>query len=129
MGQYNPRPMFDVKIKITDQHLVSLFSDADGGSAYWAELSVKFSEDSDTKGLSFEERLVDHVMNKHSSFIITDVEENEEYIINKRDIERALQIMSDDYPEHFSNLIKEEDDADTGDVFLQILCFDEVVYG
>jgi|SRR6185369_4028355 len=44
-------------------------------------------------------------------------------------IKRGLQIMAEKYPRHYGNFIAENDDADTGDVFLQCCLFGELVYG
>lgn len=44
-------------------------------------------------------------------------------------IERGLEIMARDYPRHFSDFRSENEDAITGDVFLQCALLGEVVYG
>jgi hypothetical protein len=37
--------------------------------------------------------------------------------------------MAADYPRHFADLVNENDDADTGDAFVQCCVFGEVIYG
>jgi hypothetical protein len=37
--------------------------------------------------------------------------------------------MRDQYPRHFADLVGEDDDAITGDVWLQLAVFGEVIYG
>jgi len=44
-------------------------------------------------------------------------------------IQRGVKIMAEKYPRHFGDWIAENDDATTGDVFLQCCLFGEVVYG
>jgi hypothetical protein len=44
-------------------------------------------------------------------------------------IDRGLQVMAHDYARHFADMVNENDDADTSDVFLQCCLFGEVVYG
>lgn len=42
---------------------------------------------------------------------------------------KGLQTMAEKYPRHYANFISENDDAETGDVFLQCCILGEVVYG
>lgn len=44
-------------------------------------------------------------------------------------IQRGVKIMAEKYPRHFGDWLSENDDAITGDVFLQCCLFGEVVYG
>jgi len=39
------------------------------------------------------------------------------------------KVMHDDYPSHYGDAISENDDAGTGDVYLQCCLFGEVIYG
>ncbi len=41
----------------------------------------------------------------------------------------GLRVMAQDYPTHFEAFMTENDDAITGDVFLQCVVFGEVIYG
>jgi hypothetical protein len=43
--------------------------------------------------------------------------------------EKGLKIMAEKYPKHFTDFINENDDADTGDVFLQCCVFGNVIFG
>ncbi len=45
------------------------------------------------------------------------------------DFVKALDVMLEKYPQHFADLLRGTDDATTGDVYLQCLIFQEVVYG
>lgn len=49
--------------------------------------------------------------------------------INQSVAKHALRIMAEKYPKHFGDLIAENEDAGTGDVFLQCCVFGEVIYG
>ena len=51
------------------------------------------------------------------------------YILNRKTIQAGLRIMAKNFPRHFTNFQQENEDADTGDVFLQVCLFGEVVYG
>ena len=45
------------------------------------------------------------------------------------DVRKGLELMRDEYPHHFADLVGEEDDLITGDVFLKLAVFGEVIYG
>lgn len=42
---------------------------------------------------------------------------------------KALVLMAADYPQHFCNLVKGNEDAETADVWLQLAVLEDVVYG
>lgn len=44
-------------------------------------------------------------------------------------VRRGLQVMATECPRHFANLVNEDDDAETADVFVQCCVFGEVIYG
>jgi len=45
------------------------------------------------------------------------------------DVKKGLELMRDQYPHHYADLVEEEDDAITGDVWLQLAVFGELIYG
>lgn len=51
------------------------------------------------------------------------------YRLDRAAVERGLAVMAEKYPRHLLDFIEENDDADTGDVFLQCALFGEVIYG
>jgi hypothetical protein len=62
--------------------------------------------------------------------ILHDKEDNDKrYILNIQAIHNGLNTMAKDYPYHFGNFISKNDDAITGDVFLQCCVFGKVIYG
>lgn len=44
-------------------------------------------------------------------------------------IQKGLELMASKYPHHFGDVINGSEDATTGDVFIQLCAFGEVVYG
>ena len=44
-------------------------------------------------------------------------------------VQRGLQTMAEKYPRHWGDFIRENEDAITGDVFIQCCLLGEVVYG
>ena len=50
-------------------------------------------------------------------------------VIGRKDIANGLRIMANKYPRHFADMIAEEDDAATADVFFQCVVLGDIVYG
>jgi len=44
-------------------------------------------------------------------------------------IVKGLGLMATKYPRHFSNLVADGGDAETGDVLIQLAVFGDIVYG
>ena len=51
------------------------------------------------------------------------------YHLTMDNVQKGLELMRDEYPRHYADLMEEEDDAITGDVWLQLAVFGELVYG
>lgn len=51
------------------------------------------------------------------------------WILNRESLERGLQVMADKYPHHYANFVQENEDAETGDVYLQCCVLGEIVFG
>lgn len=117
----------------------------EGGSNYWYMIEkfhepsefVNFSDrpfgDENHKPQIF--RHVDYPTNPGGYLIVSDAKlqgEIDEITRKKLDLEaceRGLQVMAEKYPRHFSDMMRDEDDACTGDVFLQCCLFGELIYG
>jgi len=52
-----------------------------------------------------------------------------EYKITYKDLVKGLKVMANDHPRHFANMIGDNADAITADVFLQCVLFKDVIYG
>lgn len=61
--------------------------------------------------------------------LIDHEDETERHTLDKASLERGIQVMADKYPKHFSNFMNENDDAETGDIFVQCCLFGKIVYG
>jgi hypothetical protein len=48
---------------------------------------------------------------------------------NRSSIERGMAVMATKYPWHYANVINDNADAETADVFVQCALFGELVYG
>lgn len=52
-----------------------------------------------------------------------------ERVLDLEACERGLRLMAQAHPRHFANLMTDKDDAETGDVFLQLAVIGDLVYG
>jgi hypothetical protein len=52
-----------------------------------------------------------------------------ECVLNLDSINRGFNVMSTKYPHLLADILKDDDDATTADVFLQCCVFGELVYG
>jgi hypothetical protein len=57
-----------------------------------------------------------------------DNDEQKEFTVGPADLKRGLKVMAEKYPKHFRDIIEENDDANTADIFLQCVIFGEEVY-
>jgi hypothetical protein len=51
------------------------------------------------------------------------------WTIGRADLERGLQVMADKYPRSLSELLNDNSDAHTGDMYIQCVAFGEAVFG
>ena len=122
-------------VKITNHQIASLLCTAfEGGSGYWARAELAYTpteaemNDAETYGdwAGYAFYMVNHPDFK---FTLTDLEEDESYTITLDSLKKGLKVMAKKYTRHFDNFINENDDANTGDVFLQCAVFKKVIYG
>ena len=114
-----------------------LCSAFEGGSNYWYCIksfvtppALEFRFDEDNKTIF---RHLDYPLNDGGALIIVDIEDDrgQSYKLDLESIQKGITIMSGDpkYAQHWADFIGENDDATTGDVFLQLCLFGEIVYG
>lgn len=109
----NDQISFNVTQTVSRQRVEDLLCSAyEGGSNYWATADGPYTQ-------AFKPEGVD----------ITEIEDGVAHTLNPKAIQRGLGIMASDYPRHWANFLAEEDDAETGDVFLQCCVLGEIVYG
>lgn len=113
-----------------------LISAFEGGSNYWYTIEEFVEPPVIEKhtGLDGVFRHADYPLTEGGAVIVSDRKENTPETMRKvrldwLRIQEGLAIMARKYPRHFGHWMSEDDDADTGDVFLQCCCFGELVYG
>jgi hypothetical protein len=119
-----------------------LCSALEGGSNYWYSIEefIKpekinfdlFKNDSILGGPEVF-RHIHYPVSPGGALIIVDKEEEDKdnrvkHRLDLNSLERGAQIFAEKYPRHFADFMNENDDAITGDVFLQCCLFGEIVY-
>lgn len=122
-----------VVIHITEEQRINLLCSAlEGGSNYWYWL-----HDDATKVLQTvpkQDTTVDWIwaaIVAGKEIPVRDGENLNDVLgkISLASIEKGEQIMAEKYPNHFADIIADNDDAATGDIWFQLAVMGEVVYG
>lgn len=120
-----------VKVKVNNQRLEDLLCCAlEGGSNYWYTIThynYPPGETSETSSLEYPHLELPF---KGGSVIIEDqFDDFPEKELDMDAIEQGIQLLERLYPGLFADFIKENEDATTGDIFLQLCLYGEVIYG
>ena len=117
--------MYKVNIQheVTQEQIEDLITCAiEGGSNYWYRI------ESDTKGDYSKTALTVKglVISNH---MVLDEDKPRQGVLNIDSIASALRLMASKHPNAINDVITGNADAYTGDIFLQLAVFGEVLYG
>lgn len=123
-------------MSINNQQAANLLCSAfEGGSNYWYEIIHKVKPTIEAKpwGDEYTPFYISIPFSTDGKLLIQD-NENEDGEIHTLDIAAILKgkkLLAEDkkYSHHYCDVVNENDDAETGDVFLQLCLFGEVIYG
>ena len=120
----------DISLDRISNLLCSAF---EGGSNYWYVINEFVKPKAFTFRTDEDEvyRHLDYPLNEGGALIVGDMEDedSEDKRLDLEAIQKGLKIMAEKYPRHMSDFINDNDDAITGDVFLQCCLFGDVIYG
>lgn len=123
-----------LKIEVPDEIISNLLCSAfEGGSNYWlASTRVLEFPQSTFDGDRFDRTTVP--LQEFGKLLVVLQDEAYKgkgckYVLDREGIDRGLKAMKEKAPKHFGDMLAENGDADTGDVFLQCCLFGTVVYG
>lgn len=125
---------YSTTINVDPQRVQDMIIGAfEGGSNYWlgngrVELVQPAYADMPPAGVVWYGNELRNVF-AEPDFKVTIQHDGEELVLDQSAITKGLLTMATRYGRHFSDLISENDDADTADVFLQCCLFGELVYG
>ena len=114
----------------------------EGGSNYWIrEIDFIKPKDSDLYQHSFKLHGEEKVVYKHVQYPMSvggavkiiiredDGTAGEIVILDIGAIKKGIAVMAEKYPRHYGDMLGDNHDADTADVFLQCCVFGEIVFG
>lgn len=129
----------ELKIEVSDERIRGLLCCAfEGGSNYWYQ---NLDWECDDPTVTIQDLIAKDDRNWHWPYtapfrsdcrLTLEIKEEDpvqKVVITREKLESGLQIFANAYPRHYGNFVAENDDAETGDVFLQCVCFGEVIYG
>ena len=125
------------QLEVTNETIRDLMSCAfEGGSNYWYTAMERGNPSTEpvSKELQKEWSWPYLLPTTGGSVTFSDAYELEDgkvvtYTLDGESIKRGLNVMSEKFPNRFSDIINEDMDANTGDVFLQCCVFSDVIYG
>lgn len=134
---------FKIEVGISDQRVKDLIcSGFEGGVGYWCQI-MDFNNPHN-EPVDFNHIDIPFVKDGAiicQAFVEADSQDEDDYWLDEDGIrlpllkldkaacQRGLSIMQAKYPRHFSDFLAENDDADTGDVFIQCALLGEIIYG
>jgi hypothetical protein len=113
-----------------------LCSGFEGGTRYWAKIVGKRRPKTivvlgdhwaDTAANPYPH--IHYPLSEGGSITVLDTDTGKKHILDLSAIQRGLAAMQEKAPRAFGDLLAENDDAFTGDVFIQCCLFGEVIYG
>lgn len=114
-----------VMTKVDEQRIRDLLCNAiEGGSNYWCASMDRMG--GITKAQAEYRQDVPFV---EGGWLEVVDEEGKAHRLDRAAIDKGMTIFAEKYPRHFADMMNENDDATTGDVFLQCCIFGEAVYG
>lgn len=122
-------------IQLTDEQRLNLLTSAlEGGSNYWYEIRKAACDKIDSvKPSDGKTPFVDRMwaaIKAGKNIEVHDIESRDLLgHISLETIERGEQSMLEQQPEHFADILAENDDACTGDVWFQFAVLNQIVYG
>lgn len=108
-----------------------LISALEGGSNYWCQIAgYQYAEGK--KANAYEFRHVEVVFDGGKILLNEFGDEGDtiqQFVVGLDELKEGIRRMARDDTYHWKNIVEENDDAETGDVFLQMTLFDEIRYG
>ena len=106
----------------------------EGGSNYWYYLPKLKKDLNSTEAMNDQplvDRIITAVYDHNISVSVYDYENPSDKLgeFNLENIARGEKLMAENHKEHFANVIDEEDDAETADVWFQLVVMGELVFG
>lgn len=113
---------------ISEERISEMLTGAfEGGSTYWIEGIISVDSPKNMEYLSD----IFNDLKSHGYLLIKAAKHGPKsgWYLTREKVKRGLELMSRENAAHFADLIQENDDANTADVFLQYCLFGKIVFG
>lgn len=108
-----------VTVEITDEQIAYLLCSArEGGSNYWARF-----------GHAPYNTAAGSILPLKLPVKIDDIEEGKSYRLDRGNVHKGCKLFVTKGARHYADMVNDHADASTGDVFLQLCIFGELIYG
>jgi hypothetical protein len=121
--------------ELSDSTVADLLCSAlEGGSNYWYEIMEVELGDNDCDPWKEQVPNLDTQDVYKAPFCtkgylkIADSEDGQTKVLNRESMKKGLELMAKNYSHHFNDILTENADANTGDIFLQLCLFNDVIY-
>jgi hypothetical protein len=130
----------NISVPVSEERIKGLLCSAfEGGSDYWIKSIQRIHPNYDIADFRKDGKFnsEDHYWHPHQiiplvsgcSLVITAEDDDNKYTLDRAALEKGLALMAEKHLNHFNDFVQETDDATTGDIFLQLCLFSELVYG
>jgi hypothetical protein len=127
--EYKNWAYLTVEVGITQKDLFNLIVSAiEGGSNYWCEIISYWPETGKPTYEDDKYSYADAIFQFNGNLVLRDLEEQKDHVLNLDKINKGLHVLAQKYPYHLGNILKEDADAITADVFLQACLFGKIIY-
>lgn len=126
----------ETKVEVSFDRIADLICCAmEGGIGYWGVISgykepeeVWRPRDSAPDSHVYKHNW--YPISKGGAVLLQDNEDDSKtFTFDLPAVERGLALMAKEAPQHWQDFLREDEDAVTGDVFVQLAVFGEVIYG
>lgn len=119
---------FTVAVEVSKEQIETLLVSAfEGGSNYWYRIEAGHSFISMTKG--YVDEVLKNGIPVSNFFAVETGHPIKQRTLNEKAIKRGLKLLPKKAHLALADVIQDNTDATTGDVFLQLCLYGEVVYG
>ena len=108
-----------------------LCSAFEGGSNYWYFIE-RMNPPNTPRSATGEDTIFKHIdypLTGGSLVIKAQELDDTERVLDAAAIKRGVKVMQEQYPQQYADVLTENDDASTGDLFLQCCLFGKAVFG
>lgn len=129
MNKYDPERKLIVRVPASVERgrvADMLVSALEGGSTYWLSAIKLRDGDEWPEGCEY---MSDCIASGLVRWVFYTDDDPIDTRYPENSVPMALQLLAEQFPRHWLDFFLTNDDADTADIFFQLMCFGEVIYG